>query len=187
MQNNLYDYDILCAIDVGLTGAIAFFDVGSTELLSVTQMPTTLSTKKTKSGKDKYELDIEKLRFAMDIPRNHGDTCLVVIEDVHAFPGQGVVSVGTLLEQKGVIRGIASAFGYSLEMVSPKTWQAHFQILPPKDMKNKVKRKAWLKDKSREVATSNFPEFSQSFSKLSDHGKSDAVLIGAWALEELCT
>lgn len=180
---NIHDYDIIMAIDIGLSGAIAIFDTVSGELLSIYDTPTKLSEKKTKSGKDKYELDISKLKFIMEIPKVKGDACLVVIEDVHAFPGQGVVSSGTLLEQKGVIQGLASALGYDLVKVNPKTWQGSLGITPPKELKDKTKRKVWLKEHSRQAATTLYKEFGEKFKNKNDHGRSDAVLIGHWAIK----
>ena len=180
---NLHDFDIVMSIDIGLGGAIAVFDTVSGELLAIYDTPTKLSEKKTKSGKEKNELDIQKLKFIMEIPKVKDDSCLVIIEDVHAFPGQGVVSSGTLLEQKGVIRGLASALGYELVMVNPKTWQGFLEITPPKELKDKVKRKVWLKENSRRVATELYGEFKEKFMSKNDHGRSDAVLIGHWLIK----
>lgn len=180
---NLYDHDIIMSIDIGLTGAIAVFDTVSGELLSIYDMPIKLSEKLTKSGKAKYELDIQKLKFIMEIPKVKDDSCLVIVEDVHAFPGQGVVSSGTLMEQKGIIRGLASALGYETLMVNPKTWQKSLGITPPKDIKDKTKRKIWLKENSRRVASELYKEFSAKFEDKNSHGRSDAVLIGDWVIK----
>ena len=175
------DYNILCSIDVGLNGAISYFDTVSDSLLSIYPMPT----KENKNGK--RVLDVERLRFHLEIPKIHKDSCIVVFEDVHAFPGQGVVAVGTLLFQKGVITGMAEALGYSYLPISPKTWQKHFDIIPPKDLKvnqspkkTKALRKKWLKTTSMEKAKEFYKEFE---TKIVGDGVSDSLLIGKWYLE----
>lgn len=49
-------------------------------------------------------------------------------ENVHPFPGQGVVSVGTLMEGKGVIIGLTTAWSIRLEFVEPTEWTRWYQI-----------------------------------------------------------
>lgn len=183
-------YDVVISIDIGKTGGIAFFDPSESNhesqgLMSLFPMPVMDVVKA--DGKTKKEVDLEKLVFLMERPKVHGDTCLVVFENVHAFAGQGVVSVGSLLEQKGMIRGIARALGYAELQVTPTVWQKHFGMVPPKDLKGdsakktKTLRKAWLKSKSLEIAKQKFPD---TVSKITDHGLSDALLIGLWYLEK---
>ena len=183
-------YEVVISIDIGKTGGIAFFEVAECDheghgLLSLHSMPVMEVTKA--DGTTKTEVDLEKLVFFMERPKVRGDTCLVVFENVHAFAGQGVVSVGSLLEQKGMIRGIAGALGYDTLQVTPTVWQRHFGMVPPKDLKGdtakktKTLRKAWLKDKSLELAKKKFPD---TVSKITDHGISDALLIGLWYLEK---
>src|SRR5690606_14246925 len=95
---------ITIGVDDGLHGGISFFDTVSTELVGVYTMPT---KKVNKHGKDKNVIDLDRLKFILEIPKEHKDTAILVMEDVSAYPGQGVVSVGSLLEQKGLVRGIA--------------------------------------------------------------------------------
>lgn len=172
---------VVCAIDIGLKGGISFFDTESKELLSIHLMPTKKHTNK--AGKEKNVVDLDRLKFILEIPKEHGETCTVVFEDVHAFPGQGVVSIGTLLEQKGMIRGLAKALGYGEAPISPKEWQKHFDLIPPKELKGpnakktRILRKKWLKDGSLNLALKMFPEFVE---KITHDGISDSVLIGAW-------
>jgi len=174
------DYNILCSIDIGLNGAISYFDTVSDQLLSIYPMPT----KNNINGK--RVLDVERLRFFLEIPKVHKDSCIVVFEDVHAFPGQGVVSIGTLLFQKGVITGMAEALGYSQLPISPKEWQKYFGIVPSKDLKGnsakatKALRKKWLKTTSMEKAKEFYKEFE---TKIVGDGVSDSMLIGRWYLE----
>ena len=181
-------YDVIIGIDIGLSGGISFFDVRSGEVLSIYEMP--IKKHINSDGKEKNELDLEKLKFILEIPKVHLEDAIVVFEDVHAFPGQGVVAVGTLLEQKGIIRGLAMGLGYDELAISPKTWQKYFDMIPPEDLKGstavktKTLRKKWLKGKSLELARNYFPEWAETrLSKPTSHGLSDSLLLGLWYME----
>lgn len=183
---NLTDFNVLISVDIGLTGGIAFFDIVSGEVLSIYQMPTNKIT--TSSGRNKGELDIPKLRFILEIPKVHNESALVVMENVHAFPGQGSVAMATLMEQKGIIRGLCAGLGYYEQLVEPKAWQKHYGMIPPKDLKGssasktKTLRKTWLKEKSLQLAREKFPEWEGTKLAPKDaHGLSDALLIGKFA------
>lgn len=186
MTSPLNKYTILVGIDIGLTGGIAFFDVESKELLSIYPMPA--NKIQTASGRNKGELDLSRLKYILEIPKVHGETALVVMENIHAFPGQGSVAIATLMEQKGIIRGMCSGLGYDEQLVEPKTWQKYFSMIPPKDLKGstgsktKTLRKAWLKEKSLEIAREKFPDQSK-LEKKDAHGLSDALLIGTYIIE----
>jgi hypothetical protein len=179
---------VLCSVDIGLSGGISFFDTESKELLSLHPMPTKKFTNK--SGKEKNVVDLDKLKFILEIPKEHGESCLVVMEDVHSFPGQGVVSMGTLMEQKGLLRGLSKALGYDELLISPKEWQKHFDLIPPKELKGtsgaktKTLRKKWLKENSLAKARELFPEVAETkLVKSTNHGLSDALLIGKYWID----
>ena len=125
------EYDTIIAIDIGLGGGIAFFDTVSGEVPSLYEMPTNKIV--TSSGRKKGELDIERLKFILEIPRVHEEFALIVMENVHAFPGQGVVAMATLLEQRGIIRGLCAGLGYDEMLVEPRVWQKHYELVPPQD------------------------------------------------------
>lgn len=181
-------YDVIIGIDIGLTGGISFFDTVSGEVLYVYEMPS--EKIETKAGRSKGIINLPRLKFILEIPKVHGETALVVLENVHAFPGQGVVAMATLMEQKGIIRGLCAGLGYDEFLVEPKTWQKYYDMIPPKDVKGtsasktKTLRKQWLKETSLERARLLFPEWM--YTKLAPktaHGLSDSLLIGKWYLE----
>lgn len=183
-------YDVIIGIDIGLSGGIAFFDYESKEVLTICEMPSVKV--QTSTGRNKGELNLERLKFILEIPREHKEKAIVVIENVHAFPGQGVVAIATLLEQKGIIRGMCKGLGYDEFLVEPKTWQKYYELVPPKDLKGstgsktKQLRKAWLKDGSLELARSKFPEWAETkLAPKTSHGLSDALLIGKWYIDNV--
>lgn len=180
-------HEVLIAVDIGLTGGIAFFDCQSKEVLSIYQMPSVKIT--TSSGRNKGELDLNHLKHILEIPKVKEDTAIVVMENVHAFPGQGSVAMATLMEQKGLIRGVCSGLGYDEFLVEPKTWQKYYDMIPPKDLKGRnatktrTLRKDWLKQTSLVKARNLFPEWAESkLEPKTAHGLSDALLIGNWYL-----
>lgn len=190
-MNSQTKYDVIISVDIGLSGGIAFFDTVSQELLSVYSMPTIQIKSKDKT---KNILDLAKLKFILEIPKEHKESALVIFENVHAFPGQGSVATATLMEQKGIIRGLAAGLGYDEFPVEPKTWQGHYGMIPPKDLKGKsatqtkTLRKKWLKEKSLEFAREYFSEWADTkLASQTAHGLSDAMLIGKWYLYHLPT
>lgn len=73
--------------------------------------------------------------------------CYAVIERVHAFPGQGVVSCFTFGNNFGQWEGILSAYDIPFIYVQPKKWMKSFQPLS----KEKKIRKKELKQKAQEL------------------------------------
>ena len=186
-MNSQSKYDVVIGIDIGLSGGIAFFDTVSTELLSIYSMPSMKT--QTKAGREKGILDLDKLRFILEIPKVHNESAVIVLENIHAFPGQGSVATATLMEQLGIIRGLAKGLGYDEYKVEPKIWQSFYGMVVPKDIKGKsasktkTLRKAWLKDKSLEFAREYYPEWAETkLAHKTAHGLSDACLIGRWYL-----
>ena len=178
----------ILGIDIGLSGAVAYLDADEGELLAVFDMPVyyTQGTAKTKTGKlrNKGHIDLDKLLYMLEIPKVHFEDTLVIMEDVHTFPGQGIVSMGTLLEQKGIILGMCKALEYDVQLISPKTWQKHFYLNCPKEIKGKDARKKWMKTHSRLYAIARFPtEWATKFMDVDAHGRSDACLIAQYAYD----
>lgn len=180
------DYDVLISIDIGLAGGVSIFDTVSGELVAMYDMPTKPQTNK--AGKTKKVIDLDGMKYLLEVSYSRNEAAIVVFEDVHAFGNAGF-GIGTLMEQKGVIRGMVKAFNYTEFMVAPKTWQAKFGIVPPKGLKGKTVKKTkevrrkWLKDESLTRAKELFPEWKDKIKK--SDGLSDSLLIGKWALDYL--
>lgn len=179
-------YDIVCSVDVGLMGGIAFFDYETKELLSLYSMPTKQSTNK--SGREKKVLDIDHLLHILEIPRQHGDKTIVVFEVIHSF-GDAGFGIGTLMEELGIIRGMSKVLGYDEFSVAPRTWQSHHKLICPKEIKGtsakktKYLRRKWLKENSLKLARELFPSCQEKLKKVSDDGKADALLLGKFYID----
>lgn len=181
-QPEIYDYDVILGIDIGLSGGISVFDTVSGEVVALYEMPT---KQLNKNGKEKKVIDFDKVKHILETPKVHEESALVVFEDVHVFPFQGSVSSGVLMHQKGFFQGLLRGLGYVEMLVQPRAWQKHFQIVPPADLKGanakktKALRKKWLKEESLKVAKSTFPEWEEKIG--TKDGLSDCLLIGKYA------
>lgn len=112
-----------------------------------------------------------------------GHVFVAMVEQVHAFPGQGVSSVFSFGERYGVIQGALAALGVNTAFVHPKTWQKEFSLSVSKaeteSAKNqKADRRKKLKAKSYATAASLFPRCSI------DKEQADAALIAEYALRK---
>lgn len=47
---------------------------------------------------------------------------IIIAEDVHTFTGQGMVSQGTLMKNRGRVEGMAAAMGIQVEFINPLRW-----------------------------------------------------------------
>ena len=101
---------------------------------------------------------------------SRGQMCRVIIEKVHSFPGQGVVSMFSFGQNFGRWEGILSSFSVYYEYVEPKKWQKHYEIKE----KDKKKRKLLLKELAQSVA----PDLKITYAI------SDAILLANYCLEK---
>lgn len=94
----------------------------------------------------------------------------VILEQVHAFSGQGVSSSFRFGVGYGIIQGICGAFDLSVSFVRPQVWK--------KDLKLDADEK-----KSLQLARDLYPEAQPYLKRVKDHNRGDAILIAHWALQ----
>lgn len=92
---------------------------------------------------------------------------LVVIEDVHAMPINGSIGSFSLGRSKGIVEGVIAALGLRCEYVSPQRWKKEMRL--SKD-----------KGASRRMAADLYPDLSQTFARVKDDGRAEALLIAHW-------
>lgn len=116
--------NIICGIDPGLDGGIAFSSghAFKTPIIKVKEIV------KKKTRIKKYFV-VPKI---VEIFKEYNPS-LVVMEAVHAWSGDGVCSMFTFGLGVGIFEGICGALSIRLEKVDPKVWKE--KILPntPKD------------------------------------------------------
>ena len=163
-------------IDPGKSGAIAL--VHDRAAIWVKSCPII----KPKKGKSQYderamakiisdetdgEFIMNPLTTRRGIPAPRID--LVVIESVHAMPGQGVSSMFNFGMGFGIWLGILASKSIPYELVTPQRWKKDMLADIPGDDK---------KARSVIAAKRMFPDLEFPLKK--DHDKAEAVLLAAW-------
>ncbi len=124
-------------IDVGKNGGVAvIYGDGS---LEIHKCP------KDANGMAKLLIDIKLTA------ERYGEETKCIIEHVHAFPNQGVVSMFNFGKNYGMWLGIIEALGLDYMPITPKVWQSYYGKMP----KIKVDRKRYLK----QLAQDMYPSF----------------------------
>jgi crossover junction endodeoxyribonuclease RuvC len=94
---------------------------------------------------------------------------LVVLENVHSMPKQGVASSFSFGQGLGMWQGIIAAFGMPLEMPSPQRWKKEILADQGKD-----------KDASRFKAIQLYPALASQLSRKKDDGRAEAILMAEY-------
>lgn len=94
---------------------------------------------------------------------------VVVIEDVHSMPKQGVASSFGFGRSKGVVEGVFAGALRPLVYVAPSTWKRHLAL---------------TKDKGacRQRAVELWPDHAERFKLIKHDGRAEAALIALWFL-----
>lgn len=143
---------IVVGIDPGLTGAIAILENGRAKL--VFDMPIM------KDGKTNQVDGLALYNALLPVP----DHAQVILEQVHAMPGQGVSSMFTFGGAYHAARVVVQCLGLRLHKVTPSKW----------------KRIAGLgkdKEAARTMAIELFPEVAMDLQRKKDAGRAEALLI----------
>lgn len=160
---------IAAAIDIGITGAVAFVDSRGT--CAVHDLPTL------PDGKDgRRRLDGRGLG---ELLRNHipaGEVCVIAFEDVRPRPnpnrGTSIVTEGALMRSRGVVEGVLDCLRLTsrVRVVQPQTWKRHFGLLKAE------------KDASRTKALQLYPSAAHALQRKKDHNRAESLLIAHHAL-----
>jgi crossover junction endodeoxyribonuclease RuvC len=149
----------ILAVDPGLTGAAAVLDKGE-HLIAVFDLPTL--------GKNAQKrLDAANLA---DLVREHGPYAFAVVEQVNAFPKQGVSSTFRFGASYGTILGVIGALAIPLRHVSPSQWKRAMRL--NNDAETSLMR-----------AIERWPSQADLFVRKRDHNRAEAALIGVYGLK----
>lgn len=150
---------VICGIDPGYTGAVAFYWPAH-DRLAVFDMPL---------GPDRQidRSDLGSIFKAM----TDGDELTTFVEKVHSMPRQGVSSSFNFGRSHGIALMAPEVVGCTAIDVTPQTWKKHFGLIKKP------------KDAARELALKRFPEYSRLFARKKDIGRADAALIALFGAE----
>jgi crossover junction endodeoxyribonuclease RuvC len=106
-------------IDPGLSGGIAYYD----DILKMNpyDMPTF-------KDRNRRRIDARRLYDILQYCISSTDQTICFLEKQNPHPKQGVVSVFTLGEQYGLIKGILTTLGIAYQEIPPHNWQKEFSI-----------------------------------------------------------
>lgn len=156
-------------IDPGLAGAVACITCGrATPLIDLFDTPTFPGANRTYDYSGMADV-IKSCIGTTSIPTIH-----VVIELVHALPGQGVVSMFTFGMGFGIWKGIIAAFNLEHTYVSPAKWKRAMLIGVGDKKQASLQRAAQL-----------FPSITSKLRRQKDEGRAEALLIATWGKQTL--
>lgn len=145
----------LIGIDPGsVSAAYAILDSETGEILDVDDVPVA----------DKMIDTAEFFRRVMA-----WDPKVGIIENVHAFPGQGVRSVFRFGMGFGILHAVLTCAGVSLHEASPTKWKKFYGLDSNAE-------------KSRALAIKFWPG-CQKLSRRKDHGRAEALLMARYLRE----
>lgn len=153
----------ILGVDPGLSGALAFYEPTSGDLV-VVDTPV-LHVKE--GGSMKAKPDTYSIGILLDQWRPLVRFC--VIERVHSMPKQGVASSFNFGDAFGVVRGAIAANLIPMQYVEPREWKAALRLRGGKENK----------DASRELASKLMPKHADKWRLKGHDGRAEATLL-AW-------
>lgn len=96
----------------------------------------------------------------------------VVLEQVHAYTGQGVSSTFRFGVGYGIIQGIVGAYGLESIMVRPQTWKKSLGLDS-------------TADRSLNLARELYPDAAHHLKRKRDHNRAEALLLAHYGLRAL--
>ncbi|MBC8388982.1 MAG: hypothetical protein H8E13_13180 [Actinobacteria bacterium] len=139
-------------IDVGKSGAVAVINKTTKKVYDCPLI----------KNKTKKVIDINSLYLILS---SFSANSTVLVENVHAFPGQGVVSMFSFGKGFGIYLGLLTALEMKYKLVTPQKWKKEFNL------------KGKNKKDSIAVAKKLFPNIKITKSK---DGRADALLIAEY-------
>ena len=146
---------IIAGIDPGVTGALACHMGGV--LTAVEDMPV-------------YDGRTDPVGLAEIL--NTWNPGVVYIEQTQAMPKNGSIASFSLGMNSGIIIGVVGSLSYPFVRVRPVAWKRKMSVLQ-KD-KNGV----------RGIVREIYPEWADTFKRVKDHNRAEAVLISRYGVTD---
>lgn len=153
-------YQNFIGIDPGLSGAIASISPAGIHFIDC---PTIKQNGKTKPNPTLMASELKQLVTLNSI---------IIIENVHAMPGQGVSSMFSFGMGYGVWLGIVAALNIPVEFVTPQCWKKYYGLSTDKES-------------SRVKALQLFPNEANNLKLKKHHGRAEALLLAEYLRRKL--
>jgi crossover junction endodeoxyribonuclease RuvC len=154
---------VVIGIDPGVSGAIAC--LVDRELLDVVDMPT---FSELRGKRNVRSVNVAELA---DILRGYAVSALttptVIVEKVHAMPGQGVTSMFSFGEAYAAAYTVPAVLQYPTILIEPRIWKKQMGLTADKQ-------------RSRRVATETWPQMAHLFRLTKHDGRAEAALLAQW-------
>ena len=151
---------IICGIDPGLAGAIAWISSEGDALICIEDMPVINVNGRNKVNASAL-VKLLKDRWAD----------LVVVEEVGAMPGNGATSMFNFGYSAGILEGVCAALQVPLRMVRPATWKRQAGVPADKGACRMMAQRYW--------PGANY------FGRVKDDGRADAALLAKWGINHV--
>ena len=159
---------MIVGIDPGLSGALAFYRPLE-DLFEVEDVPTfTVPVNK----KMRRVLDLNLLSALIQEKDTFFGIDMVVLEDVHSMPKQGVASSFTFGRVFGSIEGILAALEIPITRIPPHAWKRRFKC-------------AHDKDATRRRASELMPNCAHWWPLKKHDGRAEAALLALYGAKHL--
>ena len=118
--------------------------------------------------KNKRQINSAQVTNIIKERLNKDKEVVVVVEQVHAMPGQGVTSMFNFGQSFGVIKGICAALSLPIYFVRPTKRKKHYNLIKTN------------KDASRTKVIEVYPEIVGKLHRKKDSNRADAILIALY-------
>jgi crossover junction endodeoxyribonuclease RuvC len=149
----------ILAIDPGLEGAGAVMDAGG-ELIEVFDLPTI-------GEGARRRIDAANLA---DLIRSHTPYAFAIVEQVGAWPKQGVASTFRFGQAHGTILGVVGALAIPVRHATPARWKKAFGLNSDAEA-------------SRARAIETWPTYAGLFARKRGHNRAEAALLGLYGMK----
>lgn len=156
--------DIILGIDPGFLGAFVWFNCSTNQPEAVHDTPL-LAHQLDEFKKDtRRKKNLDLIALGKLVKTFAARTRFAVIEDVHAFPGQGTVSMFRFGFTTGAIHGVLAANNIRIFKLSPAVWKPRLGLTRDKSQSIALARKLW-------------PDHSNHFTLAKHDGRAEACLL----------
>lgn len=118
-----------------------------------------------------HNFDIETYRCVLEDAKAIGKEYLVMMEHVHAMPGQGSVSMFNFGVNYGILQGLLAGLQMLYKEVTPGVWKGHFHLDSDKAKSIELARNLY--------PTANLKRTDKS--RTLDHNRAEALLIAEYS------
>jgi len=170
---------LVVGFDIGLQGAIGFYDSDLRILLKVVDMPV---DRFTVGGKVRGR--VSDVRLLLELAGTRGGHAFLERPEARPMRGRDKNTGGTVLrtpgaacmlafgEGYGMVHCACVASGLALTEVRPGVWKRDMGV-------------SGDKDEARRRAMEMFPTFASEFVRVKDDGRGEACLIAVWGSRQL--